>query len=71
MAHRNLASERVRIGMNQKALADHFGISYGTMVRYEANIGQAPGDFIMRAAEFFGCSAEYLLDLTEERLPKR
>ena len=70
MAHKNLASERVRIGMNQREAAEQFGVSMGTMVRYEADIDAASVEFIRRAADFFGCSAEYLMDLTEERLAR-
>ena len=71
MAHRNLASERVRIGMNQTECAEKLGVSLKMIVKYEADVDSAPGDFVKRAADFFGCSSDYLLDMTEERLPIR
>lgn len=70
MANRNLASERIRRGMNQKDCAKQLGVSVKALVRYESNAGKMPADFVKRAADFFGCSSDYLLDMTDERLPK-
>ena len=69
MQHKNPASERTRLGMNQGQLADALGTNIKAITRYENNIGSMPADFVQRASEFFGCSADYLLDMTEERLP--
>jgi transcriptional regulator with XRE-family HTH domain len=67
MRHRNLASERVRVGMNQTECAEKLGVSVRQIVKYEADSDSMPGDFVKRAAEYFGCSSDYLLDLTDER----
>ena len=67
MKHRNLASERVRIGLNQTECARELGVTLNTICKYESNPDSMPGDFVKRAAEFFDCSTDYLLDMTEER----
>lgn len=68
--HRNLASERIRKGMNQTACANALEISLKQLVKYESDANAMPADFVKRAADFFGCSADYLLDMTDDRLPK-
>ncbi len=70
MKHRNLASERIRIGLNQTKCASELGVSLKQLVKYESDSGEMPADFVKRAADFFGCSADYLLDMTDDRLPK-
>ena len=70
MKHRNLASERIRIGLNQTNCAIELGVSLKQLVKYESDSGEMPADFVKRAADFFGCSADYLLDMTDDRLPK-
>ena len=67
MKHRNLASERIRLGMNQTECASELGVTLGLLVKYEADSDTMPGDFVKKASEYFGCSSDYLLDLTEER----
>lgn len=70
MTHRNLASERIRVGMNQTECANELGVSVKQLVKYEADYGSMPADFVKRAADYFGCSSDYLLDITEDRLPR-
>lgn len=70
MEHRNLASERTRMGLNQSDCAIALGTSVKLLAKYESNSGKMPADFVKRAADFFGCSTDYLLDITDERLPK-
>ena len=66
----NLASERVRRGLNQTKLAKELGVSLSTISAYEKNIRDMPADFLNRAADFFGCTTDYLLDRTDERTDK-
>lgn len=70
MQHRNLASERIRLGLNQTECSKELGVTLKMLVKYEADAGSMPADFVKRAADFFGCSSDYLLDMTEERLPR-
>ena len=67
MKHKNLASERIRIGMNQTECAEKLGVTLKMLGKYEADYDSMPGDFVKKAAEFFGCSTDYLLDMTDER----
>lgn len=70
MQHRNLASERIRLGLNQTECSKELGVTLKMLVKYESDAGSMPADFVKRAADFFGCSSDYLLDMTEERLPR-
>lgn len=64
----NLASERKRLGMTQVTAASELRVSIKTLAKYEANPLLMPGDFIVRAARYYGCSANYLLGMSDERL---
>ena len=68
MTHRNLASERVRIGLTQQEMADILGCNIRTLWRYETGAAAPPIDLIAKAADHFGCTVDYLLDRTEERV---
>ena len=70
MRHRNLASERTRLGLSQEELANHLKSSIATIHEYETFKREMSTDFVIRASDFFGCSIDYLLDRTDERLPK-
>lgn len=70
MQHKNLASERVRLGFNQTDMAKELGVTIKHINKYENNPDSMPADFVATASKYFGCSADYLLDLTQERLPK-
>ena len=67
MSTNNLASERKRINLTQKEAAAKLDVSVRTLGKYEADPLVMPGDFIVRASKFFGCSASYLLGMTPER----
>lgn len=70
MQHKNLASERVRLGLNQTELASELGVTIKQITRYENDLSSMPGDFVALAAKYFGCSSDYLLDVTPDRLPR-
>ena len=63
----NLASERKRIGLTQKDAAVELSVSTKTLAKYESDPLTMPGDFIVRAAKFYECSASYLLGESENR----
>ena len=69
MTHRNLASERVRLGMTQTELANLLDVSLSTVGKWESDISSMPTSAAQKAADFFGCSTDYLADRTDERLP--
>lgn len=64
---KNLASERTRLGITQAEAAASLDVSPKTLAKYEGDPESMPGDFIVRACRFYGCGADYLLDLSDER----
>ena len=68
MKHYNLASERTRLGMNQKELGDKLGYGVKTISKWESDISTMPSAVLRKAASLFGCSIDYLLDETDDRL---
>lgn len=67
MGHFNLASERVRLGMTQEQLSKELNCSVKTLCKWEKDARTIPGEVMVRAAKFFGCSVDYLLDQSDER----
>lgn len=67
MSINNLASERKRLNLTQAEAADKLGVSTKTLAKYEGDPMAMPGDFIVAAARFYGCSANYLLGMASER----
>lgn len=64
---RNIASERVRIGLTQEGLADHLGVSRQTVLRWENGKSNPPTSAVYMMANLFGCSTDYLLGITDVR----
>jgi len=67
LKHFNLKSERVRIGLTQRELANELGCNVNTIVKWEQDISSMPCEVARKTAAFFNCSLDYLLDETEER----
>ena len=63
----NIRSERVRKGLTQEELAKAIGVSTGTLARYEQNYTLVTGASLIAMADLFDCSADYLLERTQER----
>lgn len=63
----NIASERVRSGMNQSEVADFLGVSLQTVSRIETGKTMPDGAALCKLADRFGCSVDYLLRRTEDR----
>ena len=66
-ACKNLAAERKRVGLTQSDAAEKLKVSTKTLAKYENDPFAMPGDFIVRAADLYGCTASYLLDMADER----
>lgn len=58
---------RTEHGMNQKALAAELGVVRTTLSNYENEINQLDPQTIRRICTFFGCTADYLLCMSDQR----
>lgn len=62
----NIEAERGRAGMSKTTLCKKVGITAKTYNRY-LDGGAIPSNKLLCMADIFGCSVDYLLDLTEKR----
>ena len=63
----NIASERRRIGMTQDEFAKSLGCFKTSVSLYEGG-ASVPSDRLKKMADIFGCTTDYLLARTEERI---
>lgn len=66
----NIKAERVRLGLSTADAARALGVSLNTLLGWERNENIPNGSYLARLAGFYGCSADWLLGITEERLPR-
>lgn len=61
-----LVRAREFIGYNRKSFADALGMSYRTVTNYE-NGSREPGhDYLIKVADFCGCTTDWLLGLSDD-----
>lgn len=65
-----IASERKRLGMTQADLGEILNRDRSAISRMENNILGLDGETLMELSRVFSCSTDYLLGLTEERVPR-
>lgn len=58
---RNLASVREERKISQRQAADGLGVSQALLSHYERGIREPNFAFLIRASEFYGVSADYLI----------
>ncbi len=63
---RNLRIDR---GYSQKQIAEYLGIKQNTYSQYEIGVLNYPVDVIVKLADFYGVSTDYLLGRTKEKKP--
>ena len=66
----NIASERVRMGLSQEALASKLGVSRDSVNDWESGETAIRSTMLIHMAELFGCSLDYLMARSDERLMK-
>ena len=73
MKYENIRSIRIDRGYTQKQIADYLGISQNTYSQYEIGVLNYPVDVVVKLAQFYHVSSDYLLGLTnqKESYPKR
>ncbi|MBQ6946199.1 MAG: helix-turn-helix transcriptional regulator [Ruminococcus sp.] len=65
---RNLREDR---DLRQQDLADYLNCSQVAYSRYELGMRDIPTDTLIKLAEFYDTSVDYLLSLTDEKKPYR
>jgi len=63
-----IGSERVRIRMTQKELAKQLGVSTQAVSQWETGKSDCPAKRLVALSRIFGCTTDWLLGLTDERL---
>ena len=56
---------RLEMGLNMKQAADGLGMKYTTYIGYEKNEREPNSEVLIQLADFFHCSADYLLGRTK------
>lgn len=66
----NMKAERARLGLSAEQVAAEIGVSTNTILSWESGEKEPKAVNIIRLAKFYGCAAEYLLGMTDERKVK-
>jgi transcriptional regulator with XRE-family HTH domain len=69
MKFENIRNLRVDKGYTQKQVGEYLGISQNTYSQYEIGVLNYPVDVIIKLAQLYGVSTDYLLGLTNEKQP--
>ena len=60
---------RMECGLKRSKLAKDLDINAGTIANYENEIRQAPYEYLIKFADYFEVSVDYLLGRTEGEVP--
>lgn len=69
MKYENIRSIRIDKGYTQIQIAERLGISQNTYSQYEIGILNYPVDAVVKLADFYGVSTDYLLGRTSRKEP--
>ena len=69
MKFENIRSLRIDRGYTQKQIGEYLGISQNTYSQYEIGILNYPVDVVIKLAQLYSVSTDYLLGLTGEKQP--
>lgn len=64
----NIASERVKLGLSQEQFGNYLGVSRDVVSNWENGDTFPKAQMLMKLADTFGCSIDYLLCRTEDRI---
>lgn len=65
--HYNIRAERVRIGETVEQVAEAVGVTPSSVTKWERNEVEPSGRNLVKLTDHFGCSADWLLDMSEDR----
>ena len=69
MKFENIRNLRIDRGYTQKQVGEYLGISQNTYSQYEIGVLNYPVDVIIKLAQLYAVSTDYLLGLTNEKQP--
>ena len=69
MKFENIRNLRIDNGYTQKQIGEYLGISQNTYSQYEIGVLNYPVDVVMKLADFYGVSTDYLLGRTNTKTP--
>ena len=69
MKFENIRSLRIDRGYTQTQIAQHLGISQNTYSQYEIGVLNYPVEALMKLADFYNVSVDYLLGRTNTKTP--
>lgn len=64
----NIASERAKLGLSQEQLANILNVSRDSIGNWEQGTTSPKSDAVVRLANIFNCSIDYLLCRSEDRM---
>lgn len=69
MKFENIRSLRIDNGYTQKQIGEYLGISQNTYSQYEIGVLNYPVDVIIKLADLYNVSTDYLLGRTNQKDP--
>lgn len=63
----NIKSERARLNLSQKELADMLEVDESTVNRWERDIGPVKASYLSKLSEIFNCTTDYIIGRSDER----
>lgn len=69
MNYENIRSLRIDNGRTQKQIAQYLGVSQNTYSQYEIGVLNYPVDVLMKLADLYNVSVDYLLGRTNVKEP--
>ena len=69
MKFENIRSLRIDNSYTQKQIAEYLGISQNTYSQYEVGVLNYPVEALMKLADFYNVSGDYLLGRTNVKTP--
>ncbi len=63
----NLTKLRNQRGISQKIVGEEIGITQQNLSRYEKNVLFIPADMLIRLADYYNVTTDYILGITDEK----